>query len=252
MNLYGLIGYPLGHSFSKEYFNNKFQSEGREDCFFELFPLENMEEFPGLLKDHSSLKGLAVTIPYKEVVMPYLQQLSNGAKEIGAVNCIEFLPGGILKGHNTDVTGFERSFTPYLKPHHTRALILGTGGASKAVQYVLKQLGIPYLLVSRKQDEYFISYNDIDQQLLEEYTIIINCSPVGMSPHEHNAPGIPYRLLSRHHYLFDMIYKPAETKFLLEGKQRGATIKNGYEMLVLQAEENWKIWSIGSVNESTV
>ncbi len=241
MNLYGLIGYPLGHSFSKEYFNNKFETEGLEDCYFELFPLEKIDLFPGLLKSHS-LKGLAVTIPYKESVMPFLQNIADEAKSIGAVNCIEFLPGG-LKGHNTDVIGFERSFTPQLQSHHKAALILGTGGASKAVQFVLKKLGIPYLLVSRKGGIDSISYSEVDKELLKKYTIIINCSPVGMSPDETAAPAIPYEFIGTQHYLFDMIYKPAETKFLAEGRSRGAAIKNGYEMLLLQAEENWKIWN---------
>lgn len=241
MNLYGLIGYPLGHSFSKEYFNKKFETEGLEDCYFELFPLEKIDLFPGLLKSHS-LKGLAVTIPYKESVMSFLQSLTDEAKSIGAVNCIEFLPGG-LKGHNTDVIGFERSFVPQLRSHHTAALILGTGGASKAVQFVLKKLGIPYLLVSRSAGIDSISYNEVDKELLQEYTIIINCSPVGMSPNEAEAPAIPYEFIGTQHYLFDMIYKPAETKFLAEGRSRGAAIKNGYEMLLLQAEENWKIWN---------
>lgn len=242
MNLYGLTGYPLGHSFSKQYFTQKFETEGLEDCFFELFPLNSIDLFPGLIRTQSSLKGLAVTIPYKESVMQYLNQLSEEAEKIGAVNCIEFLPEG-LKGHNTDVIGFEQSFVPLLRPHHTKALILGTGGASKAVQYVLNKLSVPYLLVSRNAGVGLITYNDISEQLLEEYTVIINCSPVGMSPNEDAAPAIPYQFIGPYHYLFDLVYKPAETKFLREGKNRGAIIKNGYEMLVLQAEENWKIWN---------
>ncbi|MBC7938064.1 MAG: shikimate dehydrogenase [Rhizobacter sp.] len=242
MNLFGLTGFPLGHSFSKEYFNNKFETEGLEDCFFELFPLKSIDEFPVLLKTQASLKGMAVTIPYKESIIPFLQIISGEAKVIGAVNCIEFLPEG-LKGHNTDVTGFEKSFTPLLQPQHTRALILGTGGASKAVQYVLKKLTIPFLLVSRTPGVNAITYNEISEQLLKEYTIIINASPVGMSPHEDEAPQLLYEHIGPAHYLFDMIYKPAETKFLQQGKNRGAVIKNGYEMLLLQAEENWKIWN---------
>lgn len=242
MNLFGLIGFPLGHSFSKAYFNNKFQTEGLGDCFFELFPLESIDFFPSLLQENKSLKGIAVTIPYKESVIPYLQSVTDEAKQIGAVNCIQFLPEG-LRGHNTDVVGFERSFTPRLRPHHTKALILGTGGASKAVQYVLKQLNMEYLLVSRSAGANTISYDAIDEKVLKQYTVIINCSPVGMSPSEDEAPAIPYELITQHHYLFDMIYKPAETKFLQEGKKRGATIKNGHDMLLIQAEENWKIWS---------
>jgi shikimate dehydrogenase len=243
MNLYGLIGYPLGHSFSKQYFTQKFEKEGLEDCFFELYPLENIGEFPGLLESNPTFKGVAVTIPYKETVITYLHSLSPQAQAIGAVNCIEFLPGG-LKGHNTDVVGFEQSFVPSLQHHHTRALILGTGGASKAVQFVLQKLGIPFLLVSRKPaGDTTISYEQVNGELLKEYTIIINCSPVGMSPHENEKPFLPYEHLTFVHYLYDLVYKPAETQFLLEGKQRGATVKNGYDMLLIQAEENWKIWN---------
>lgn len=242
MNLFGLIGYPLGHSFSKKYFTQKFETEDLKDCFFELFPIPDITEFPGLLKKNAELKGLAVTIPYKVSVMGYLDELSDEVKEIGAVNCIEFLPGG-LKGHNTDVVGFERSFIPQLRPHHTKALVLGTGGAAKAVQYILKKLGMPFLLVSRNKAGNNITYNDITEALLQEYTVIINCSPVGMSPHEEEAPAIPYRFIGPPHYLFDLVYQPSETKFLWEGKERGTAIKNGYEMLVLQAEENWKIWN---------
>jgi shikimate dehydrogenase len=243
MNLYGLIGYPLGHSFSKQYFTEKFEKEGLEDCFFELYPLESIEEFPGLLQNHPSLRGLAVTIPYKETVVPFLSSLTPDAGSIGAVNCIEVLPEG-LRGHNTDVVGFEQSFVPQLQHHHTRALVLGTGGASKAVQFVLQKLDIPFLLVSRaREGDNIISYEAVNEKLLNEYTIIINCTPVGMSPKEEEKPPLPYENLNFAHYLYDLVYKPAETRFLLEGKQRGATIKNGYDMLLIQAEENWKIWN---------
>ena len=242
MNLYGLIGYPLGHSFSKQYFNNKFETEGLEDCFFELFPLERFELFSELLQQHSNLKGLAVTIPYKEKIIPYLTFISEEAKAVGAVNCIEFSPLGI-KGHNTDVIGFEKSFVPLLQPWHKAALILGTGGASKAAQYVLRKLNIPYLLLSRSYATGNIAYQQLDETIVTSHNIIINCSPVGMSPVEDAAPEIPYQFIGQQHYLFDMIYKPAETIFLKEGKSRGAVTKNGYEMLLLQAEENWKIWN---------
>ncbi len=243
MNLYGLIGYPLGHSFSKEYFTQKFEKEGLGDCFFELFPLESIEQFPRLLKNHPSLRGIAVTIPYKEAVIPFLHSLTPQAKSIGAVNCIEMLPEG-LRGHNTDVVGFEQSFVPYLQHHHTRALVLGTGGASKAVQFVLQKLDIPFLLVSRKgEGENVISYGQVNESLLNDYTIIINCTPVGMSPLEGAKPSLPYESISFVHYLYDLVYKPAHTQFLLEGEKRGATVKNGYDMLLIQAEENWKIWN---------
>ncbi len=244
MNLYGLIGYPLGHSFSKQYFTNKFETEGLEDCFFELFPLERIELFPELIDQHKNLKGLAVTIPYKEKIIPYLSSISDEAKAIGAVNCIEFTSAG-LRGYNTDVVGFEKSFTGLLQPHHKAALILGTGGASKAAQYVLRKLDIPYLLVSRSTAPGNITYQQLDESILTTHNIIINCSPVGMSPAEDMAPEIPYQFIGQAHYLFDMIYKPAETIFLKEGRSRGALTKNGYEMLLLQADENWNIWGSG-------
>lgn len=243
MKLYGLIGYPLGHSFSKKYFNQKFEKEGLADCFFELFAIEHINRFPQLLLDNPLLHGLAVTIPYKETVIPYLNNLSDDAKAIGAVNCIEFLPDG-LKGHNTDVIGFTKSFKPLLKEHHRKALILGTGGASKAVQYALKQLGIPFLLVSRNgEGTNLITYRQLNEALMQEYTIIINASPVGMYPHYDERPAIPYQFVTANHYLYDLVYRPAQTLFLKEGACKGAVIKNGSEMLELQAEENWKIWN---------
>ena len=243
MNLFGLIGYPLSHSFSKQYFTQKFEKDGLEDCFFELFPLATIDQFPELFKKNETLRGLAVTIPYKESVIPFLSKLTAQAEEIGAVNCIEILPQG-LKGHNTDVVGFEQSFVPLLQHHHTKALILGTGGASKAVQYVLKKLGISFLLVSRKAGaKGTIAYADLDENILKEYTIIINCTPVGMSPAEHELPKLPYEHINFVHYFYDLVYKPEETLFLKEGKQRGAIVKNGFDMLLIQAEENWKIWN---------
>jgi shikimate dehydrogenase len=247
MPLYGLIGYPLGHSFSKKYFTNKFEKENLEDCFFELFPLENILEFPSLIDAYPTLHGLAVTIPYKESVIPFLDHLNYKARQIGAVNCIT-IRSGVLTGYNTDVIGFEKSFTPLLQPQHTKALVLGTGGASKAVQYVLKALKLPFKIVSRVADNRsdIIAYTDLTNQLIQEYPIIINCSPVGMGNLQEAKPALPYQYLTPGHYLYDLIYQPEETLFLQEGKLKGATIKNGYEMLVLQAEENWKIWNDNS------
>ncbi len=243
MNLYGLIGYPLGHSFSKKYFTQKFETDGLEDCFFDLFPIDTIDSFPALLQGNTAFKGLAVTIPYKQSVMPYLQQISEEAQKIGAVNCIEFLPEG-LKGHNTDVIGFEKSFAPLLQAHHTKALILGTGGSSKAVQYVLQKLEIQFLLVSRNAvGEELVNYEEVDDQLLSEYSVIINCSPVGMSPKDEMKPDLFYDAITSKHYLFDLVYLPEETLFLKEGRIRGATVKNGFDMLVLQADENWRIWN---------
>ncbi|MEO7263842.1 MAG: shikimate dehydrogenase [Ferruginibacter sp.] len=243
MNLYGLIGYPLGHSFSKKYFTQKFEKEGLRDNFFELFPIKDIEEFTGLIQSHPALKGLAVTIPYKQSVIPFLQSVSDEAMQIGAVNCIKILPGECI-GYNTDVLGFEKSFFSLLKPQHNKALIFGSGGASKAVQFVLNKMMIPFLLVSRTQvSTNTINYSDLDEATLQEYTIIINTSPIGMTPNENEMPAIPYQFIGSQHLLFDLIYQPSETKFLAEGRSRGAAVKNGLDMLIIQAEENWKIWN---------
>ena len=244
MKLFGLIGYPLGHSFSKKYFDKKFNDENFDDCNFELFPLKDINEFHKLIEDNTNLKGLAVTIPYKQSVLPFINYVTVAATEIGAVNCIKFIDGNTT-GHNTDVVGFEKSLVPLLQPHHTKALVLGTGGSSKAVQYVLKQLNVEYLLVSRDATNILncINYNDINEQILLEYSVIINCTPIGMTPNENDTPAIPYNLLSANHLLYDLIYTPEKTLFLKKGEVKGCTIKNGFEMLVIQAEENWKIWN---------
>ena len=241
---FGLIGYPLGHSFSKKYFEEKFITEKFSDCSFELFPLKEISEFPGLIATQKNLRGLAVTIPYKEAVIPFLTTLTDAAKEIGAVNCIKF-SGKEMIGYNTDVIGFEQSLLPLLKKHHTHALILGTGGASKAVQYVLKKIGLNFTTVSRKKisENHSIRYEDLFGAVMEKNTLIINCTPLGMTPDEDTMPAIPYQFLSSQHLLYDLIYKPEKTKFLQEGEKYGATIKNGFEMLIIQAKENWKIWN---------
>ena len=244
MKLFGLIGYPLGHSFSKKYFDKKFIEENLNDCSFELFAVKEINELQTIIKNNTNLKGLAVTIPHKQSVLPFINYVTVAAKEIGAVNCIKFTDGN-LTGHNTDVVGFEKSLVPLLKPHHTKALVLGTGGSSKAVQYVLKLLKIDFLLVSRNKSivPYCITYNDINEKIMNEYSVIINCSPVGMTPKENVAPEIPYNLLSANHLLYDLIYAPEKTLFLQKGETYGCLIKNGFEMLIIQAEENWKIWN---------
>ncbi len=244
MKLYGLIGYPLNHSFSKKYFTEKFNKEAINDCLFELFPLKQIQDFPSLISSHDTLLGLAVTIPYKESVMPYLSELDAAAKKIGAVNCISFV-GSSIKGFNTDVIGFEQTITPLLKQHHTKALVLGTGGSSKAVQYVLDKLSMKYLLVTSKTDraDGCVGYDEIDEHLLNEYTVIINCTPIGMFPNEKEQPNIPYQFIGQNHLLYDLIYNPLDTIFLQHGLRQGATVKNGHEMLLIQAEENWRIWN---------
>ena len=244
MTTYGIIGFPLTHSFSKQYFSEKIEREGIVDAKYEAYPLHSIAEFPELLKANPLLRGLSVTIPYKEHVLQFVNHLSDEVKQIGATNCIN-IRNGVLTAYNTDIIGFEESFVKKLKPQHTKALVLGTGGASKAVQYVLNKLGIDFLVVSRNESEKdnFIQYKELTSDIINEYTIIINCTPLGMSPDEDTCPDIPYDLLTTNHYLFDLVYKPAKTLFLLKGEEMGAVICNGYEMLIIQAEANWKIWN---------
>jgi shikimate dehydrogenase len=242
MNRFGLIGYPLGHSFSQQYFNNKFKTESLNDCVFDLFPIENIDSFTELLHAHKDLKGLAVTIPYKQTIINFLTSIDEAASEIGAVNCIKISSQKII-GFNTDVIGFENSIKPILKPNHKKALILGTGGGSKAVQFVFKKLGIEFLLVSRSKNQQLIQYQDINELICADYNIIVNATPVGMTPNNDKCPEIPYQFLSEKHLLFDLIYNPAETLFLQKGREAGAQTKNGHEMLITQAEANWKIWN---------
>lgn len=243
MKLYGLIGYPLGHSFSKKYFTEKFQHEGITNSRYELFPIPSIKDLPSLITSNTALKGLNVTIPYKEQVLQYVTETSDAVKEIGAVNTIK-INGEHLKAFNTDVIGFERSFVKLLKPHHKKALILGTGGSSKAVQYVFNKLGVGYLIVTRGEakDE-LINYAMLDKNILEEHPVIINCTPSGQYPNINECPTLPYEFISDKHYLFDLVYRPEKTLFLQKGEEQGAVIQNGTEMLVIQAEESWRIWN---------
>ncbi len=242
MRVFGLIGYPLGHSFSKQYFTAKFQREGLTDCLFEAFPIASIDEFPKLLQSNPQLEALCVTIPYKEQVLQFVAERSSEVAAIGATNSITIRQGK-LTAYNTDIVGFEKSFAPLLASHHKKALVLGTGGASKAVQYVLEKMGIAFRVVSRNAASDQISYQDVDAGLLKEYQLLINCTPVGMYPADHLAPSIPYDQLTPDHYLYDLVYKPEKTLFLQRGEAKGATVKNGYDMLLLQAEESWRIWN---------
>lgn len=243
MRVFGLIGYPLGHSFSKKYFTGKFEEAGIVDCRYELFPLESIGELPDLVAKQLGLQGLNVTIPYKEEVLSFLDETDDVVKGAGACNCI-LLRDGKLYGYNTDVVGFRDSFVPHLLPHHRRALILGTGGAAKAVAYVLRQLGISFRYVSRRPTgPEGLGYDELDVAVLAEHTVVINCTPLGTHPAVEAAPPIPYGLLTSAHYLFDLVYNPPKTVFLLRGEQQGATIENGHDMLRIQAEESWKIWN---------
>lgn len=244
MKQFGLIGYPLSHSFSQKYFTEKFHREQLFDCGFDLFPLADISEIITVLHSNPNLIGLAVTIPYKEKVLPFLTSIDETAQAIDAVNCIRIV-GEERIGFNTDVVGFERSFVSLLMPHHNKALVLGSGGAAKAVLFVLKKLGIPFINVSRspQADSKQMSYSNLHPSIIREHTIIINTTPLGMSPFVDEAPAIPYDGIGSQHYLFDLIYNPKETKFLREGSSRGAIVRNGMEMLEIQAEENWKIWN---------
>ncbi|MBS1585330.1 MAG: shikimate dehydrogenase [Bacteroidetes bacterium] len=237
---YGLIGYPLGHSFSPEYFAKKF-ADLHIDARYELYPLASISELESLL--HSQpLKGLNVTIPYKKQVIPYLDKLDEVAERVGAVNTISFRDG-IKTGYNTDVIGFAQSLVPLLKQQHREALVLGTGGASKAVAYVLENLGISYTKVSRSKTESVLQYEELDEGTIAANKLIINCTPLGKYPNAEQAPKIPYDGIGESHLLYDLIYNPSETKFLQLGKERGAVIKNGLEMLQLQADAAWEIWN---------
>lgn len=243
MKTYGLIGKTLKHSFSKKYFTEKFETE-KIDAKYELFELPDITHFQQLVAGNY-LSGLNVTIPYKEQVIPFLDELDTVAQAIGAVNTIQFIrsdAGCTLKGYNTDVIGFTNSFAPLLQPQHTHALILGTGGASKAVAYALKTLNIDYRFVSRKPSGENFSYRQLTGEVIEKYKIIINCTPVGTFPNVDEAPEIPYHLLSSGHFLYDLIYNPEKTLFCRLGEERGTTIKTGLDMLYGQAIAAWKIW----------
>lgn len=244
MRRYGLIGWPLGHSFSKGYFTEKFLREGIADAVYELFPIENIEKLREILAQYPDLCGLNVTIPYKEKVIPLLHQLDDIAAKVGAVNCIKVLPDQQLKGYNTDVIGFEQSLLGMTgwHPNLGAALILGTGGASKAVAYVLDRLGVPYQFVSRNPSSLQeIAYSDL-KDAIDTCRLIVNTTPLGTYPNVHQIPPFPVELFQTGMFVFDLIYNPAETLLLREATQRGCTIKNGLEMLELQAEAAWKIW----------
>ncbi|MGW8317047.1 MAG: shikimate dehydrogenase family protein [Bacteroidales bacterium] len=245
MKDYGLIGYPLGHSFSVAYFSEKFAREGI-DASYRNFPLRRIAEFDMLIKQEPDLYGLNVTVPYKQAVIPYLDALSHTARAVQAVNTICFCRKSehrAMTGHNTDVIGFEKSLRKHLKKHHTSALILGTGGSASAVGFVLANLGIEYKKVSRKAGEGRLGYGDLDVDTVNRSTLIINCTPLGMHPDTDACPDLPYEALTRKHLLFDLIYNPGKTMFLSRGEAQGAAITNGYDMLVYQAEAAWEIWN---------
>ena len=242
MRLYGLIGYPLTHSFSKKYFTEKFEKLGLPDCRYENYSIASISELKKVLGNNPSLRGLNVTIPYKESVVALLDEKSDVVKKIAACNCIK-IDGDKLKGFNTDTIGFERTLVPQLKGYHKKALILGTGGAARAVEFVLNKLGIAYKYVSRKPSVRHFSYEQLTATLIREYPLIINTTPLGMFPNIVQAPPIPYEALTSNHLLYDLIYNPETTLFLKKGEKMGAQVMNGREMLVIQAEESWNIWN---------
>jgi len=242
MKEYGLIGRPLGHSNSARYFAEKFRNEGIADCSYSLFELPSIEDLPRLLAEHPDLRGFNVTIPYKREVMRYLDDFSDEARNIGAVNCVK-RDGDRLVGYNTDAIGLRGALARFLDRLPERALILGTGGASQAVQYVLAEAGIAFDLVSRDPAKGNYTYDNLPCEAVETAKLIVNASPVGTYPNVDEAPRIPYAFVSPDHYLFDLVYNPPVTAFLDYGRQRGARVCNGQEMFVGQAEAAWAIWN---------
>lgn len=264
MKHFGLIGFPLSHSFSKKYFTDKFKAEGIDDCTYELYPLENIDDLPALLHSNPHLCGINVTIPHKINVLKHLDWIEHDAKRVGAVNCIKVISqspvstafsGELafnnddlwLEGHNTDIHGFDASLGPLINDSFDKALIIGDGGAARAVKCTLENRGITYKTVARKPVEGGILFDDLTARDVEEHTLIINTTPLGTYPNVDECPPIPYEGVTNKHVLFDLVYNPPETLFLKKGAERGATIKNGYEMLVLQAEKAWEIWNSNTV-----
>jgi shikimate dehydrogenase len=244
MKKLGLLGRNIGYSFSRNYFGNKFKNENLEnDYVYNNFDIQDINELPSILKENPELIGLNVTIPYKEVVIPFLDELSVDAQKIGAVNTIKITPEGKRIGHNTDFFGFNKSIEPLLHKNHKKALILGTGGAAKAVVFGLSKLNIECLYVSRETKQNSITYSQIDQAIFDEYQIIINCSPLGTFPKTELFPDIPYHFFTPNHIAFDLIYNPEKTTFLQKAESYHAVIKNGYDMLVFQAEKAWEVWN---------
>lgn len=240
---FGLVGRNIHYSFSKMYFAEKFKVDGLTNHSYENYDIDAISDLKIVLTQDPNIKGLNVTIPYKVDVMPLLHKISKKAAKIGAVNTIRISKKGKLKGYNTDWIGFTKSITPLLESHHKNALILGTGGASKAIVYALKKLKIKSTLVSREKKKDTLSYEDLDENAFAKYTIVINCSPVGTFPNVNECPKLPYELFTDRHIAYDLIYSPEESTFLTKAKEQGAVIKNGYSMLVFQAEAAWEIWN---------
>ncbi len=243
-NKFGLVGKNISYSFSRKYFSKKFTKLELDNYSYVNFDIDTIKEFPDLIKNNPTLKGLNVTIPYKEKVIPYLDELSSEAKEIGAANTIKILKNKKLKGYNTDAYGFKESIEPLIRKYHSKALILGTGGASKAVNFALKELEVSSMYISRfPKNENEISYQEITEEIINNSKIIVNCTPLGTHPNIERYPDIPYNFLTDKHLLFDLIYNPSKSTFLRKGLEKKSTIINGLQMLELQAEKAWHIWN---------
>ncbi len=245
MRLFGLIGYPLGHSFSASFFSERFAAAGM-DCRYRNFPIEAISLLPSIIDENPDLEGFNVTIPYKQQILPFIDRLDPAAEAIGAVNCVRVVRGEgrpVLYGYNTDCDGFERSLLSMIGAQRPRALILGAGGAARAVAYVLSRLGMEFLFVSRIMGPDVLAYEQVTPEILAECRLLINATPLGTYPNVEPAPGIDYALLTPRHYLHDLVYNPSLTTFLDRGRVRGAMVKNGYHMLVGQALRSWEVWS---------
>lgn len=241
---FGLLGKNISYSFSRGYFTEKFEKLKLNKYKYLNFDIQQIKDFPSIIGEEKNVRGINVTIPYKEEIIPFLDKLDETAKNIGAVNTIKFTKRGNLKGYNSDVVGFENSIKPLLKSHHKKALILGTGGASKAIAFALNKNSIKFKFVSRNPEgKKEISYDSLSEETLLKYTVIINCTPLGTFPEIEKCPDIPYQFITDAHLLYDLIYNPEVSTFLSKGKEKGAIIKNGFEMLQLQAEESWRIWN---------
>lgn len=241
MKKYGLIGYPLGHSFSKDFFEKKFLREGIINSQYDLYPIEDVNDFKKILAENENIRGLNVTIPHKVNIIPLLDELHDTAKQVGAVNTIKIINGKTI-GYNTDTWGFAKSLFPEITAFKSNALILGNGGASKAVQYVFNKLSISYKIVGRNKETSDYLYSDLNRKIIDEVGIIVQTTPVGMYPNIHETLEIPFEALSANHYCIDLVYNPEETLFLKKSKAAGAIVKNGMQMLIEQAEESWRIW----------
>ncbi len=243
MKVYGIIGYPLGHSFSQKYFTEKFVTEGISDCSYKIFAIKSVDGLKDVLIQNPDLKGFNITIPHKQSILSLLDDTTKLPQNLHACNCIKIINGKLI-GYNTDVIGFEETLLSQLKSHHTKALILGNGGAAEAVKFVLNKLNIVFKIVSRKlHDDSDLTYADITERIIGDNLLIINTTPLGTFPDVEECPAIPYQYLIAQHFLYDLVYNPPKTLFLKKGEEYGAAIKNGYDMLVIQAEESWRIWN---------